>query len=270
MDELVFQQLNATDETRPADRGKGLWAYHASLASIFALIQDINFILVANDIDGSMTGHVDMVAQRLLEWHDSLPPTMLMNDANLNTYRTKGHGGSLIALYFGYHYYSIILYFQFLNPSHQEIDKAVIYANRAKHHALAFSRLLHTARRQKDCHVVYLVVAHLTVVSSSVLLHSLLFGDAAEVEEARTLLTLNFEALEELTTYWPCVERMKDRLFVFQNRCLREPAADAYVLNRWTVRFLLEHALPFKETFVDGKEDWADLGSPSAMSGRRV
>lgn len=258
MDEVVFQQL-AANEDQHANREKGLWAYHASLASIFALIQDINFILVANDIDGSMTGHVDMVAQRLLEWHDSLPPTMLMTDVNLNTYRAQGYGGSLIALYFGYHYYSIILYFQFLNPSHQEIDKAAVYASRAKHHARAFSRLLHTARSQKDCHVVYLVVAHLTVVSSSVLLHSLLFGDAAEVAEARALLTRNFEALEELTTYWPCVERMKDRLFVFQNRCLREPAADAYVLNRWTVRFLLEHALPFKETFADG-QDWADLG----------
>lgn len=266
MDEVLFQEMSMNDEIQPVDRENGLWAYHASLASIFALIQDINFILVANNIDRSMTGHVDMVAQRLLEWHDSIPSAMLMNDVNLNTYRTKGHGGSLVALYFGYHYYSIILYFQFLNPSHQEIDKAAIYANRAKHHALAFSRLLHTARNQKDCHVVYLVVAHLTVVASSVLLHSLLFGDVAEVEEARKLLTLNFEALEELTTYWPSVERMKNRLLVFQNRCLREPAADAYVLNKWTVRFLLEHALPFKETFVDDKEDWTDLGFPSAVS----
>lgn len=263
MDELAFQQLSATDKTHDFNRRKGLWAYHASLASIFALIQDINFILVANDIDGSMTDHVDMVAQRLLEWHDSLPETMVMSGSNLDTYREKGHGGSFIALYFGYHYYSIILYFQFLNPSHQEIDKATTYASRAKHHALAFSRLLHTARSHGDCHVVYLVVAHLTVVSSSVLLHSLLFDEEPEVEIARTQLTLNFEALEELAIYWPCVQRMKERLFVFQNRCLREPAADAYILNRWTVRFLLEHALPFKETFADGSSDWPSLGHGS-------
>jgi hypothetical protein len=145
-----------------------------------------------------------------------------------------------------------------------------MYASRAKYHALAFSRLLHTAREYGDCHVVYLTVAQLTVVSSSVLLHTLLFGIEAEVEEARTQLTLNFEALEELVKYWPCVLRMKERLFVFQNQCLHESATDAYILNRWTLRFLLEHALPFKETFADSSSERPSFDPSSTLGSATI
>ncbi|KAH6643511.1 NADH dehydrogenase [Boeremia exigua] len=253
MDELAFQRLGTSDQARDGGRSTGIWAYQATLASTFALIQDTNYILVANKIDHLAVGQIELVAQRLLDWHGSLPDNMVMSNSNLDTYRKIGHGGTFIALHFGYHYYSTVLYFQFLNPSHQEIKEAGTYASRAKHHALAFSRLLHTARTCGDCHVVYLTVAQLTIVSSSVLLHSLLFGNDPEIEEARAQLTMNFEALEELAMYWPCVQRMKERLFVFQNQCLHESAGDAFALNRWTIRFLLEHALPFKETFADCK-----------------
>lgn len=205
-------------------------------------------MLIHEGVDRSIIDQqVDEIAGRLLAWQSSLPQHMIMNDENLDIHRRNGQGGTFVALHFGYHHYSTLLYFQYLEPDREPTDQSIAYASRCTFHGLAFSRLLHTARQIEDCHVVYLTVAHMTIVSSSVLLHMLLLGDDAEVETARVQLTFNFEALEDLAKYWSCVEQMKRRLFIFQDACLRSSAAKTYSVDRWIVRFLLEHSLPFEE-----------------------
>lgn len=248
MDENSFQALRVGDNSCLMERSIGIWAYKTTLADILTAIQDINLSLVHDQNDRQFIDQqVDNIASRLLAWYHALPPHMTMNDKNFEAHRAKGQGGTFVALHFGYHHYSTLLYFQYLEPDREPDEKALAYANRCSYHGLAFSRLLDTARQSGDCHVVYLTVAHMTIVSSSVLLHMLLFGNDAEVEVARLQLTRNFEALEDLNKYWPVVGQLKERLFVFQDACLRSTAARAYAVDRWIVRFLLEYALPFEK-----------------------
>lgn len=253
IDEVEFQNLRSSHDVVHAHRSRGIWAYKTTLADILSSIQDVNLVLVRGSVDRSIVDQqVDEIATRLLSWDRLLPPHMVMNDKNLTMHRENGHGGTFIALHLGYHHYSTLLYFQYLEPDREPHDQIKAYASNCTYHGLAFSRLLHTARQFDDCHVVYLTVAHMTIVSSSVLLHTLLLGDEGEVETARIQLTYNFEALEDLTQYWPCVEQMKKRLFLFQEACLRSPMAKTYAVDGWIVRFLLEYGLPLEERHDDG------------------
>lgn len=246
MDEIDFQSMRPRDGFSWQKRKSGLWAYKITLVDILASIQDMNLSLVQDRLDRStIDNQVRCIEARLQGWHDSLPTYMVVNDQNIERYRGQGCAGTFAALHLGYHHYSTLLYFQFLEPDYDANHESAIYAAKCRLHGLAFSRLLHTARRLGDCHVVYLTVAHMTIVSSSVLLHLLLFGNDEEVETARLQLTRNFEALMDLSVYWPCVDKMKERLFIFQNACLLS-ASKTYAVDKWIVRFLLETALPFE------------------------
>ncbi|GLI81665.1 hypothetical protein PoHVEF18_010052 [Penicillium ochrochloron] len=64
-------------------------------------------------------------------------------------------------------------------------------------------------RQQPGCEAVYPTVGHMAIVSSSVLLHNLLFGEENELPPSRHCLEANFEALLELEEYWPVVKTMK-------------------------------------------------------------
>jgi hypothetical protein len=48
----------------------------------------------------------------------------------------------------------------------------------------------------------------MTAVSSSVLVHNLLFGDPEDLQTVRQELKTNFEALIELQNFWPATEAM--------------------------------------------------------------
>src|SRR5690242_19484760 len=182
MDEAIFQGLRSGREPQLSLQSKGIWAYMTTLANILTSIQDLNISLVRVGVDRSTVDeNVGRIAVRLLEWHNSLPDHMLMNDENLELHRKNGQGGTFVALHFGYHHYSTLLYFQYLESDREPTSQTLAYASRCTFHGLAFSRLLHTARQTDGCHVVYLTVAHMTIISSSVLLHMLLLGDDAEV-----------------------------------------------------------------------------------------
>ena len=248
IDELDFQSMPLSNDTVLTEQSEGIWAHKVTLADILTSIQDVNLALARGSVARTVIDEqVDNIATRLLAWHRLLPQRMLLSDENLELHRKSGQGGTFVALHLGYHHYSTLLYFQYLEPDREPTDRTTEYACRCTVHGLAFSRLLHVARQHDDCHVVYLTVAHMTIVSSSVLLHMLLLGSEAEVVTARTQLTLNFEALEDLNKYWPCVEHMKKRLFLFQDACLRSSAAKTYAVDRWIVRFLTEYGLPLEE-----------------------
>jgi len=56
--------------------------------------------------------------------------------------------------------------------------------------------------------VLYPNIGHMTTVSSSVLVHTLLYGDLDELKKANEELNANFEALVELSQYWPAISAM--------------------------------------------------------------
>lgn len=247
MDEFVFQAMGPFSTTIPTTQGddKGFWAYNVTLVDIFATIQDVNLSLSHSQIERSTVDHkVASLEAKLHQWCDALPTKMIMNDSNLAQYRKQGRGGAFIALHFGYHHYCSLLYFQYLEAESPQSAPALAYIGRCRFHALAFSQLLYTARQCGDCHVVYLTVAHMTVVSSAVLLHMLLFGDEQEVDTSRLQLTRNFEALIELSRYWPHMDTVRQRLLYFQDACLRSSSRKTYTVDPWMLRFLLEYGLP--------------------------
>lgn len=252
MRETDFQTMENSSQICLNGRSEGFWKYKITLVDILSSIQDVNLSLVQNQPDrSSIDQHVSFIASQLQRWLDTLPEDMVMSDYNLDMYRSKGHGGTFIALHLGYHHYSTLLFFQYLEASPGSSVEAASYTYRCRYHALAYSRLLYCARQHGDCHLVYLTVAHMTMVSSSVLLHMLLFGNDEEMETARTQLTRNFEALIELTNYWPHMDKITQRLLIFQNACLRPSTQKAYAIDKWMVRFLLEHALPLTNKTVE-------------------
>lgn len=276
MNEANFQRMESTAQTMPQARIDGIWKYKITLVDILGSIQDMNLSLVQSNCDRfANEQQVLHLAERLRSWRDSLPQHMLMNDGNLDLYRNKGHGGTFVALHFGYHHYSTLLYFQYLEAAAEPLLGTTSYADECRYHALAFSRLLRKARAKGDCHVVYLTVAHMTMVSSSVLLHMLLFGNEQDIAIARSELTSNFDALIELKKYWPHMDRITQRLLTFQEACLRSSNHKAYALDGWMLRFLMEYGLPLEHKHVEDNDQTnmsrpLTTGNPGPMERRNT
>ncbi|KAJ5684270.1 uncharacterized protein N7477_000615 [Penicillium maclennaniae] len=176
-----------------------------------------------------------------------LPHRHHYNPQTLKSHAAAGLGGTFVALHLGYHHYATLLYFPYLDPQLAQIPGRSGYVDLCKSHAASFSDLLRTSHEIPNCEAVYLIVAHMTVVSSSVLLHTLLFGEEDELSEARRRLYSNFEILLKLKEYWPGADLMVERLFTFQKVCMRS-MDKTYAVDRWIVKFILQHALP-----IDGE-----------------
>jgi hypothetical protein len=105
----------------------------------------------------------------------------------------------------------------------------------------------------------------MTVVSSAVLLHTLIFGQQDDTADIRAKLESNFEAIFELQRYWPSIQNSVSRenpiyisgqvltqikirrLQLFQKTCTGPGAMQTYKFDKWMVRFLVEHHLPLDE-----------------------
>lgn len=273
MDEYVFQRASINAAQAELDRPeRGLWAYMMTLVSIFGPIYDLNRRLVESQLaEDVIEHHVRDLSRRLDAWEAGLPEHMHLTDANLDHHISKGLGGPFVALHIGYYHYSTVLYFQYLDLRRPRTPTTEAYADRCKGYALAYSRLLADARSKGTCKAVYATVGHLTVISSSVLLHILLFGHDDEVAEVRNRLTTNFAALIDLKQYWPSLERTVSaqydfarvlltheqiaRLSVFQIACLNSTRLNTHHIDQWMVRFLLEHSLPLEDRPEEATEE---------------
>ncbi|KAF4991867.1 hypothetical protein FDECE_13894 [Fusarium decemcellulare] len=247
MDETIFQSLPFDQETLTMSWKPGLWAHMISLVQHFGPIQDLNRRSAQGGVDDDeLDGEVAYLARQLELWEKMLPSDSKMTDENFHLHQDKGTGGAFVALHLGYHHYSTLLYFRFLEDQRSSTDLRKNCASLCKHHASAYSALLRRARETTRCEAVYPTVGHMAVVSSSVLLHTLLFGHEDEIQTARHKLNANFEALLELKQYWPSMESMIQRLVTFQNICLLSVEHSSHRLDGWMVRFLIEHSLPLE------------------------
>lgn len=241
MDESVFQALSADEMRLHTAWTPGLWAQMILLVRLFGPIQDLNRRSAAGEIGSDeLSRTVDSISQQLQHWEDLLPGHFRMNEDNLEVHRARGTGGAFVALHLGFYHYSALLYFQFLERS-----DPTRYVEKCKRYAAAYSNLLRESRLVGDCHALYATVAHMAVVSSSVLLHTLLYGEEHELEMARSLLNSNFEAILELQSYWPSCGLMMNRLVTFQSSCLLAEA-HTHRLDGWMVRFLMQHSVPLE------------------------
>jgi hypothetical protein len=215
MDEVAFESLEPEAQTCNGPWQPGIWAHMIALVSIFAPIQNLNHRCAQGDTSpDQLDAEVVLLSQQLENWEHTLPPTDVMSERTLARHCKNGIGGRFVALHLGYHFYSTLLYFRFLEHNYSASPAVQRYKQKCKHHALSYSKLLQRSRQGPDCDVLYPTVGHMAVVSSSVLVHTLLFGEERELQPARHALNANFEAIVELGQHWPNIAPMVSSLIL--------------------------------------------------------
>ena len=293
MDEVAFSGMADGTEDESLNYHPGIWAHMLSLVKIFGHIQDLNKELVDNDWNETyIESSVMKFSQQLTEFEQELPPTMVYTLENLGLQVQRGVGRTFVALHLGYHHYAVLLYYQYLDQYRPDTPNRRMYVQRCKYHATSFCELLR-ASEQHQTEAFHNVLGHMTVVSSSVLLHTLLLGDDEELPMARARLEFNFRFLVKLKNFWPSVDLMvsskfrptaslnadvKDqmnRLITFQNACLRTAQVGTHRFDKWMVKFLLQHALALHphDTYnlsVESPSNLEPLEDPRLLERSRV
>lgn len=187
-----------------------LWGHMIDLAQIFGPVKDFHEQLATGSLGEHETESITRVLKEEFDvfTRKKLPLEHHYFPSTLKRQAAAGLGGIFVALHLGYHHYATLLYFPYLDTQLAHIPGRASYVTRCKEHAASFSDLLRTSHETPSCEAVYLIVAHMTVVSSSVLLHTLLFGEADELSDARRRLYSNFEILLKLKQYWPGADLM--------------------------------------------------------------
>lgn len=209
MNELKFWELNSVVSPFGVTGSPGLWGYMIMLAKIFGRIQNLHQRLANEKLSDQEAEYVtNSLSSNLESFMEVLPAEYHFSLANLRAHAAQSLGRAFVALHLGYHHYATLLYFPYLDHQLKEISNQGLYAGRCKYHAAAFSDLLKLSHEEEECDAVYVIVAHMTVVSSAALLHTLLFGEHPELPETRSRLSDNFAILLKLKEYWPAVEMM--------------------------------------------------------------
>lgn len=194
-----FKKSRSSESARP-----GLWAYKTTLVRILGHIQDLHHQVVDGTTTQAQTDErVSELADSLDEWESEIPDSYRYSDENLQTHRDKGFGGVFIDMHLGYHYYAALLFFIYLDVKRPPSPATTDYPSRCKDHALRYSKLLAISRTTSRCEAVHATVGHMTVVSSAVLIHTLLFEEESKRGESRDGLLSNFESLLQLQKLWP-------------------------------------------------------------------
>jgi Fungal specific transcription factor domain len=214
MDEVMFSQLTVTDASSGVDDlntwQPGIWSHMISLVKIFGHIQDLNHELVDQTHwdENSIESRVLSLAEQLASFEYELPSTMVYTLDNLDFHVRRGVGRIFVALHLGYHHYCTLLYYQYLDQRRPPTPNTRMFAQRCKHHATEYCELIRISNQHGGAEALYNIVGHMTVVSLSVLLHTLLLGDDHGLPMARHRLESNFEFLVKLREIWPSVDIM--------------------------------------------------------------
>ncbi|KAI1627833.1 hypothetical protein EDD37DRAFT_647493 [Exophiala viscosa] len=244
VNDRTFMSLHSEQTTIIFPLEHGIWAQMMTLVPLFEPIHNINLHVAKGESHTTgLDQRVDQLAQKLEDWKNSLPLDAQMNQENLHPQQKRGLGGLLISIHLAYHHYSTLLYFRYLEVRRPASSTDRTYIARCKTHASSFSSLLSVSRQLKGCDVVHPTVGHMATVSSSVLVHTLLFGELDELETVRQELNANFEALTELAQYWPATSAMIESLVAFQDMCLLSTESGTHKIDGWMLSFLTEHSL---------------------------
>lgn len=219
MPEAEFQQLSKDAQDASSSR-LGLWAHMVTLVRVWGPIQDLNNAVMTGsisqeDAETSLT----KLSACLHEWVSALPVTDTYSMDNLTNHDDKGQGRTFLALHLGYHHYATTLYFQSLEPRWLSTPVQTIYLERCKYHARLTSEIIRISMHRPGCEMLYNIVGHNAVISSSILLHSLLFGKNDEPIAAKADLESNFCFLILLRRYYVSVDGMV-RDFPFCQICV--------------------------------------------------
>ncbi|KAF6523223.1 hypothetical protein HZS61_014751 [Fusarium oxysporum f. sp. conglutinans] len=270
LDEYMFYNMRSgDDDVADSDWKPGLWAHMVRLVGLYAQIQNLQQEL-ANGVEWNES-FIDESVQRLeaelSAFEEGLGPELMFSRENLASFVERGLGRVFIAFHLGYHHYYTLLFYQYLDHRRPPTRNGRKYASSCKAHAAIVCDVLKASREVPGAEALYNIVGHVTIVSSSVLLHTYLFGESHELEESRDRLSSNLESLVQLRNYWPSVEMMVSpcpstprwflisiqikRLVVFQKNCIQSMNAESYRFDRWMVKFLIAHALALEDKVDD-------------------
>lgn len=211
LDEYMFYNMRSGDgDVTELDWKPGLWAHMVRLVGLYAEIQNLQQEL-ANGVEWNES-FIDESVQRLeaelRAFEEGLGPGLMFSRENLASFVDRGLGRVFIAFHLGYHHYYTLLFYQYLDHRRPPTRNGRKYASSCKSHAAIVCDVLKASREVPGAEALYNIVGHVTIVSSSVLLHTYLFGESHELEESRDRLSSNLESLVQLRNYWPSVEMM--------------------------------------------------------------
>ncbi|KAK2602028.1 hypothetical protein QQS21_004455 [Conoideocrella luteorostrata] len=269
LDEETFLNLSpegTSDLDLPInpDRNNSLLAQMIKLNSILLEVNDYIKDLTTAPLALGSEDRVADLSLKLDNWLITLPDYMRDTPENLRAYAAKGLGRFFVAIYLGYYHFGQLLFYQYLDEQQSGLlptSSAVeCGAQKCKEHAMYLSRIIDAAMSTPGCDVKYSMVGHITVVASSVHIHTLLFEtDEKEIRQARGQLERNFDHLVTLRKYWSTLEVCFSRLKTFHELC-RRSMHTSYRMDRWMLRFLTEFARPIDaEERQDGENSDLDF-----------
>jgi hypothetical protein len=211
MDELVFRMMKQGDPDIPDSEWRpGLWGHMVRLVEIYTQIQQLHRQL-AETVEWEETlidESVRRLEAELAVFERRIGPELTFSRENLEVFVSRGLGSAFIAFHLGHSHYCTLLFYQYLDQRRPSTRNGRRYADRCKAHAASVCDVLKASREVPGAEALYNIVGHVTVVSSSVLLHTYLFGEPHELEDSRRRLESNLESLVQLRSYWPSMEMM--------------------------------------------------------------
>jgi hypothetical protein len=236
MPDIDFLQL--TNDTPQPEHKLGIWGPNRDLHDIASSIHSHHLAVVFDPAskEASME-HIDEIYLELQQWQNNLPDSFKFSPQNIYRQSSISSGAIFLGTHLSYHYNYVVLLYQFLSYSDPNSRR---YAEQLEYHASKISEIIRWSNKLPDCRLLYSVVAHILVISSSVHLHTLLFGDSNAAKLAKDDLDTNFEHIMALRRLWPAVDVSAARLRLFEAACL-SCSQNTWRMDRWLVKFLLHH-----------------------------
>jgi hypothetical protein len=264
MEEIAFEQLvpgsQYSEESVPVGhqnllRDMGMWTQMIPLTQIIGQIDELHEMVVRNSKPKQdIYRTVQIIANGLDSWLLRLPEQLRYTAENLERYSKLGHARTFIALHLGFHHHGKLLYYQFLHHSagtsaNGQSGLDYTYASRRKEHAAGVTNILWDAYSTPGHECLWVVNGHLLAISSSIYLHTLLFGRGeAEIDTAKSMLKQNFEMMMSMRRYWPSLELSMPRLRTFHREC-QDSMDTSFAMDQWMLNFLQRYTKPV----IDGK-----------------
>lgn len=211
MDEAVFAAMRSGEPDLPDEAWTpGLWAHMVKLVDIYAKIQELHMQLVYTDQwdEHAMDESVGRLEAELISFDTSLGAELTFSTENLALFVGRGLGSVFVAFHLGYHHYYTLVFYQYLDQRRPQTKNGKRYARECKRHASIICDVLKASRETSGAKALYNIVGHVAIVSSSVLLHTYLFGESYDLDDSRRRLESNLVSLTELRGYWSSVELM--------------------------------------------------------------
>ena len=192
------------------ERRPGLWGHMVKLIEIYTQIQEFHKQLseTAEWDEDIIEDSARRLDGELLAFDRQLDPGMRWSADNLAAHIRKDLGRVFIAFHLGYYHYKTLVFYQYLDHRRPPTRNGRLYADLCKQHATVVCDILRASRDHAGADAIYNIVGHVAVVSSSVLLHTYMFGEADELPDAQLRLESNLESLVQLRGYWASVELM--------------------------------------------------------------